>query len=42
MNITPFHQRRLSLLQHMQAGLAVIPTAPEQVRNRDTTYPYRA
>lgn len=45
MNITPFSQRRLSLLTRMGeagGGLAVIPTAPERVRNRDTTYPYRA
>lgn len=45
MNITPFRQRRLSLLTRMGeagGGLAVIPTAPERVRNRDTTYPYRA
>jgi Xaa-Pro aminopeptidase len=43
--ISPFHQRRLSLLDRMQAaggGLAVIPTAPERIRNRDTTFPYRA
>ena len=45
MNITPFRQRRLSLLSRMGeagGGVAVIPTAPERVRNRDTTYPYRA
>jgi Xaa-Pro aminopeptidase len=43
--ISPFHQRRLSLLDRMQAaggGLAVLPTAPEHIRNRDTTFPYRA
>jgi Xaa-Pro aminopeptidase len=42
---SPFHQRRLSLLDRMHAaggGLAVIPTAPERIRNRDTTFPYRA
>ncbi len=26
----------------MGAGVAVVPTAPERTRNRDTTYPYRA
>lgn len=26
----------------MGEGVAVVPTAPERVRNRDTTYPYRA
>jgi Xaa-Pro aminopeptidase len=43
--ISPFHQRRLSFLDRMQAaggGLAVLPTAPERIRNRDTTFPYRA
>jgi Xaa-Pro aminopeptidase len=42
MNIAPFQQRRARLLERMQAGIAVIPTAPEQPRNRDTTYPYRS
>jgi len=45
---TPFaayHQRRLSLIGRMTrggGGVAVIPTSPEQARNRDTHYPYRA
>jgi Xaa-Pro aminopeptidase len=45
MDYTPFRQRRLSLLERMGStggGIAVIPTAPERVRNRDTTFPYRA
>jgi len=33
--------RRARLAQAMQAGVAVVPTAPERVRNRDTHYPYR-
>jgi Xaa-Pro aminopeptidase len=33
--------RRARLAAAMQAGVAVIPTAPERVRNRDTHYPYR-
>ena len=33
--------RRQRLAAHMEHGIAVIPTAPEQVRNRDTHYPYR-
>ena len=33
--------RRVKLAQAMQGGVAVIPTAPERVRNRDTHYPYR-
>jgi Xaa-Pro aminopeptidase len=42
MDPTPFHSRRCRLLEHMQAGVAVIPTAPERLRNRDTAFPYRA
>ena len=33
--------RRARLAQAMQGGIAVIPTAPERIRNRDTHYPYR-
>jgi len=33
--------RRARLAQAMQGGVAVLPTAPERVRNRDTRYPYR-
>ena len=33
--------RRARLARAMQGGVAVIPTAPERVRNRDTHYPYR-
>jgi Xaa-Pro aminopeptidase len=33
--------RRARLAQAMQGGVAVLPTAPERVRNRDTHYPYR-
>lgn len=36
-----FSRRRQQLLQRMQAGIAVIPTAPEVTRNRDSHYPYR-
>jgi len=38
---SPFAARRTRLLQTMQAGVAIIPTAPERTRNRDSTYPYR-
>jgi len=34
-------QRRQRLAQAMPGGVAVIPTAPERARNRDTHYPYR-
>ncbi|MDD5330859.1 MAG: aminopeptidase P N-terminal domain-containing protein [Sulfuricella sp.] len=33
--------RRSRLAEQMRAGVAVIPTAPERVRNRDSHYPYR-
>ncbi len=41
---TPHARRRARLIAAMQAvggGVAIIPGAPEQTRNRDTTYPYR-
>jgi Xaa-Pro aminopeptidase len=42
MNIEPFKNRRTRLLASMGSGVAVIPTAPERLRNRDSHYPYRA
>ena len=36
-----YSQRRQRLIQHMQRGIAVIPTAPEALRNGDAHYPYR-
>jgi Xaa-Pro aminopeptidase len=33
--------RRARLAQAMQGGVAIIATAPERIRNRDTHYPYR-
>jgi len=45
MNYAPFQLRRNTLLARMGAaggGVALIPTAPERIRNRDTTFPYRA
>ncbi|HUW50717.1 MAG TPA: aminopeptidase P N-terminal domain-containing protein [Sulfuricella sp.] len=36
-----YRQRRRLLAEQMQSGVAVIPTAPERVRNRDSHYPYR-
>jgi len=46
MNMTGFEPatyaaRRLRLARAMQSGVAVVPTAPERIRNRDTHYPYR-
>ncbi|MES2025998.1 MAG: aminopeptidase P N-terminal domain-containing protein [Pseudomonadota bacterium] len=40
----PYTDRRASLIAQMQAkggGIAIIPTAPEVMRNRDADYPYR-
>ena len=45
LDIAPFRARRAALIGRMQAaggGIALIPTAPEQVRNRDAHFPYRA
>jgi len=36
-----YSERRRRLAEAMAAGVAVIPTAPERVRNRDTHFPYR-
>ncbi|HEY0907039.1 MAG TPA: aminopeptidase P N-terminal domain-containing protein, partial [Methylophilus sp.] len=36
-----FIQRRAQLLAVMQTGIAILPTAPEVLRNRDSHYPYR-
>jgi len=36
-----FIARRRSMASQMQAGVAIIPTAPERLRNRDAHYPYR-
>ena len=36
-----YTQRRAQLISQMQRGIAVIPTAPEALRNADAHYPYR-
>ena len=41
MNRHPFALRRQRLADRLGNGVAVIPTAPERVRNRDTHHPYR-
>jgi Xaa-Pro aminopeptidase len=38
---TPFIQRRTQLQTRMQRGIAIIPTAPEVIRNADAHYDYR-
>lgn len=40
-DITPFIHRRQRFLQQLNGGVALIPTAPEAIRNRDAHYPYR-
>jgi Xaa-Pro aminopeptidase len=40
-NLKEFQQRRSQLLKKMGEGIAIIPTAPESIRNRDSHYPYR-
>jgi len=37
----PFSNRRQALLDRIGDGVAIIPTAPERVRNRDSHHPYR-
>src|SRR6185295_11407516 len=37
-----FARRRERLMQHMGAGVAILPTAPMRVRNRDVHYTYRS
>jgi Xaa-Pro aminopeptidase len=43
MNFDPtiYGRRRTRLLDRMQHGVAIIPTAPEVARNADTHYDYR-
>ena len=40
-DIAIYRKRRERLAQAMGSGVAVVPTAPERIRNRDTHYPYR-
>ncbi len=40
-NLKEFQQRRSQLLKKMGEGIAIIPTAPEALRSRDSHYPYR-
>ena len=39
--IKSFRERRRALASQMQSGVAIVPTAPERVRNRDAHFPYR-
>lgn len=40
-SIKLYSARRQHLASQMQKGVAIIPTAPERLRNRDAYYPYR-
>jgi Xaa-Pro aminopeptidase len=40
-DISIYRKRREQLARAIGAGVAVVPTAPERIRNRDTHYPYR-
>lgn len=39
--VNEYQQRRATLMQTMQHGVLVLPTAPEVARNRDSHYAYR-
>lgn len=41
LHLKALRSRRQRLLEQVGDGIALIPTAPEQVRNRDTHHPYR-
>ena len=40
-DVSIYRERRARLAGGMGAGVAVLPTAPERIRNRDTHFPYR-
>jgi Xaa-Pro aminopeptidase len=40
-NLAAYRLRRERLARAAGAGVVVVPTAPERIRNRDTHYPYR-
>ncbi len=40
-DLIEFRRRRSQLLSKMSEGIAIVPTAPEVIRNRDSHYPYR-
>ena len=40
-DISIYRRRREQLAKAIGAGVAIVPTAPERIRNRDTHYPYR-
>ncbi len=40
-DISHYRARRLDLASRMEEGIAILPTASEKVRNRDSHYPFR-
>jgi Xaa-Pro aminopeptidase len=40
-NVTPYRQRRTRLQASLGEGIAIIPTAAERIRNRDSDYLFR-
>jgi Xaa-Pro aminopeptidase len=40
-NLNEFKARRHQLIKAMGDGIAIVPTSPELIRNRDSHYPYR-
>ena len=41
MTHAPYSTRRTALLAEIGDGVAIVPTAPERLRNRDSHHPYR-
>ena len=41
MKHAPYSTRRAALLAEIGDGVAILPTAPERIRNRDSHHPYR-
>ena len=41
LKVNEFQARQQKLMANMDEGIAIIPTAPEAIRNRDSHYPYR-
>jgi Xaa-Pro aminopeptidase len=39
--MTPYRTRRAAVLEQLGTGVAIVPTAPERMRNRDSDYLYR-
>lgn len=40
-NINEFSKRRYQLMAEMVEGVAIVPTSPELIRNRDSHFPFR-